>query len=386
MGITGYGGIAVFDQIKKEYVEKHTIISEKKFFSALSLAQVLPGSTIISLVSYFSYLKAGLIGAILSTIIYLLPTFVITTLLSFLYFQFNSVSSFRFLMDGLNILLIALLIRALRGMSGKVFIYENRVDYCAIIISVICFLIYFFTRQAIIYVVLLSGILGVVLYFKRHNQINTEHQHTNNKPFIIHKAAGIVLLLSIGAFALLIYFTSSTLWLLLFSFMKVGLLSFGGGIAAIPLIQNIVVYQHHWFTDTQFWDGIAISQITPGPILISTAFFGYKVGGILGGIIATIGMSIPSVLLMIMCGKIFDRISHNHTIQSIVRGFLAGFMGMLAVLILQQSMHYLVSWYAVLFCVLLLLVLRLKAGISLGITSAFVYSFLLLFSRLLFYK
>ena len=88
LGLTGFGGLAIVDRIKEEYVTKRKIISEQKFLHALSLAQILPGSTIINLIAFFNYLSAGLIGALIGTAIYILPTFLITTLFSVIYFRY----------------------------------------------------------------------------------------------------------------------------------------------------------------------------------------------------------------------------------------------------------------------------------------------------------
>src|SRR3989339_2163859 len=78
LGLTGFGGLAIVNRIKEEYVTKRKIISEQKFLHTLSLAQILPGSTIINLIAFFNYLSAGLIGALIGTAIYILPTFLIT--------------------------------------------------------------------------------------------------------------------------------------------------------------------------------------------------------------------------------------------------------------------------------------------------------------------
>lgn len=378
LGVTGYGGYAVLDQIKSEYVKKHNIVTEEKFLTSLSLAQVLPGSTIISLIAYFSYLKAGLIGSILSTIIYLLPTFILTTMLSALYFQSYAITILPALMSGLNILLILLLIRAVWGIGKSVYKEGEKVDVNAILITIICFTFYNITKNTIL-VILLSGFLGVLFYRKTYEQSSFELHHHAHREFFVHKKSWLLLCAGIIAFSASLYLVSTTYWLLFGSFAKVGLLSFGGGFAAIPLIEELVVHQHGWVTDIQFWDGMALSQITPGPILISTAFFGYKVAGLMGAIIATIGMCIPSILLMILFGKIYDRISASQIIQSLIKGFLAGFIGVVSILIVEQTKTHLISWQAIAVFVSLFLIMRLRRGVLYALGASLVYSALLFF-------
>lgn len=378
LGVTGYGGYAVLDQMKKEYVAKYDIVTEEKFMTSLSLAQVLPGSTIISLVAYFSYLKAGLIGAILATAIYLLPTFILTTMLSAIYFQSHTITILPALMSGLNILLILLLIKAMWGIGKSVYVENKQVDLAAVLITLICFTFYSITQNTIL-VIILSGFLGIVFYRKTYGQSSFEIHHHVHKQFFVHKKSWALLLASIILFSVFLYLVSTTYWILFGSFAKVGLLSFGGGFAAIPLIEEIVVHQQSWVTDTQFWDGMALSQITPGPILISTAFFGYKVAGIMGAAVATIGMCIPSVFLMIIFGKIYDRISASKIVQSLIKGFLAGFVGVVSILIVQQSIIYLRSWQTLAVFISLFLILRLRRGILYAVGASLAYSTVLFF-------
>lgn len=378
LGMTGYGGYAVLDQIKREYVMKHEIVTEEKFLSSLSLAQVLPGSTIISLVAYFSYLKAGLIGSILSTVVYLLPTFILTTFLSALYFQSNSVAMLPALMSGLNILLILLLMRAIWGIGGAVYKNAGHIDLAVILITLIGFTFYSVTQNTIL-IIILSGFLGVVFYRNTYEDPSFKLHHQVHKQFFVHKKSWTLLGMGIILFSALLYFVSTTYWILFGSFAKVGLLSFGGGFAAIPLIEELVVHQQGWVTNAQFWDGMALSQITPGPILMSTAFFGYKVAGITGALIAAIGMCIPSIFLMIIFGKIYDRISASKIVQSLIRGFLAGFIGVVSVLIVQQATLHLRSWQAISIFIALLLILRLRSGILYAVGATLAYSTILFF-------
>lgn len=90
---------------------------------------------------------------------------------------------------------------------------------------------------------------------------------------------------------------------LYFTFLKIGTLAFGGGYATIPLIRKFVIEENHWLDMTEFLDVVSISQMTPGPIAINSAtFVGQKVGGFLGGIIATVGVITTQSILMIFLG------------------------------------------------------------------------------------
>ena len=112
-------------------------------------------------------------------------------------------------------------------------------------------------------------------------------------------------------------------------FMKVDLMAFGGGWTSIPLIQREVVDRFGWVTTREFIDGIALGQVTPGPIVITATFVGYKAGGLVGALLGTIAVFFPSFLIVTTLAPHYDRIKRSAAIQVMVRGILAAFIGLL---------------------------------------------------------
>ncbi|HHY97665.1 MAG TPA: chromate transporter [Firmicutes bacterium] len=111
------------------------------------------------------------------------------------------------------------------------------------------------------------------------------------------------------------------LFQLFLSFFKIGLFSFGGGYAMIPLIQREIVTLHKWLNMEQFLDILAISQITPGPIAINSAtFVGYKVGGILGSVLATFGVVLPAVIVILILTYFFLKYKNLEPVKAMFRG------------------------------------------------------------------
>jgi len=378
IGLTGYGGIAVVNQIRQEYVKKHKIIDEKKFLDSLGLAQVLPGSTIISLISYFSYLKAGLIGGIMGTAIYILPSFTLISLLSHIYFNYKNLLFIQKIVGGLNVLLISLLSAAFINIGKSIFIRNEKTDGISVLISIVCASLYYFTDLSIIYIILIAGLGGIFLYYLTGIITNKTTGLENNKKFIVHKKAWLAFISLVVVFSIFIYYTSDVLWILYTAFLKIGALAFGGGITAIPLIKNVIVTNQQWFTEKQFWDGMSITQITPGPIFISSAFFGYHVAGIIGAFIAVTAICIPSFFLMIIFGKIHDRMKQLAIVRSAMRGLLAGFMGILIVLIVNQSQRVLLSWKEILLLtVTFLIITNFKKGLIYTLLFTLIYSLIL---------
>ncbi len=128
---------------------------------------------------------------------------------------------------------------------------------------------------------------------------------------------------------------------LLFSFIKIGLFTFGGGYAMIPLIQKEIEI-NGWLTPSQFVDIIAIAEMTPGPIAINSAtFVGYKTAGIFGGLIATIGVSLPPLILMMIVSKYFVKFMNHPLVSSVfyfIRPIVTGLIFVAAVYVARTTL------------------------------------------------
>ena len=118
---------------------------------------------------------------------------------------------------------------------------------------------------------------------------------------------------------------------LLFSYLKIGFFGFGGGYAMLSLIHSEVVVRNGWLTNGEFSDIVAISQMTPGPIALNSAtYIGYEVAGILGSVVATVAVSLPSLTLMLLLTRFFLRLHDNRYVQGVVRGMRPVVVGMIA--------------------------------------------------------
>lgn len=119
---------------------------------------------------------------------------------------------------------------------------------------------------------------------------------------------------------------------LFITFLIIGISAFGGGYAVMPLIQNYIVDSRHWITMNELADITSLSQMTPGPIMINAAtFVGIKVGGNVGGLIATLGSVLPSFILVLILGYLFAKHGNLHFIQNIMKGLRPTIVGLIAV-------------------------------------------------------
>ncbi|KAF0155092.1 MAG: chromate transporter, partial [Syntrophaceae bacterium] len=189
--------------------------------------------------------------------------------------------------------------------------FMNALSLAALSFSGITFL-----HWNVVYIILISGLLGA-LFFYFSGEFEQEKMPGHLKVEIDGLKIGklqnyLPLFIMAGLLAALFWLISGT-WTIYATFLKIGALAFGGGYAAIPLVQQVVVDGMHWLNLTAFRDGIALGQITPGPVFITATFIGFKVKGIIGALIATIGIFTPSLAAIM---EIPGQIGHPFRLKS----------------------------------------------------------------------
>jgi len=352
IGAIGYGGPAILALMKKTFVHQKEWISEKEFMNALSLAQILPGATGVSVMGYIGFKLHKLWGAILAPLLYILPATIFMIVLSWAYFTFGNLSFVKALFAGLGALVVALLINAILVLGKSVFKKISFRDWKGFLISLLAFAGLYFFKINIIWIIIGSGTLGFVLfYFTR--EFESEKAKKGEvllaEPAVIKRDSlsaidfvPVFLVVAIFAIGLLMPYTRN----LITTFLGIGTVAFGGGFTTIPLIQHQVVDAHNWLSVKQFMDGIALGQITPGPVFITATFIGYRVAAILGALFATLAIFTPSLVAMIILADLHGRVQNNKIVQVVIKGFLAGFIGLILSVTLQFAFKSLISWQA----------------------------------------
>ncbi|MBP5500268.1 MAG: chromate transporter [Bacteroidales bacterium] len=129
------------------------------------------------------------------------------------------------------------------------------------------------------------------------------------------------------------------------TFMKIGGFTLGGGAAMIPLMEQQVVTQHQWLTHSEFMDVMAVSQATPGVFAVNMAsHIGYKVGGIRSGIIASLGVVFPSLVIILLIAIIFSRFRDNRWVEAAFMGIRPAVVALLAVPVFKMGKTARVTW------------------------------------------
>ena len=310
-GCLAWGGPAAqIAMIKHECVDEEKWVDEKSFQRTLAVYQVLPGPEAHELCVYFGRLRGGKLGGFAAGLGFMLPGFLLMLGLSALYVETSMADDLDALFYGLSAAVGALVARALVRL-GTSFI----TDVPLALIAVAGFALTLFAGASFFLVLLGGGLL---------------YEVWRNARGWIGKAPslsfGPVALIWIGAGAVTIGLTGE----IFFEGLKSGLLTFGGAYTVVPFLHDSAVDNHHWLTESQFIDGLAIGGILPAPLIIFATFVGYIAGGLAGALVITLGIFIPAFLFPIYFHRQLVAIAENERLHQFLLGVAAGVVGLIA--------------------------------------------------------
>jgi chromate transporter len=176
-----------------------------------------------------------------------------------------------------------------------------------------------------ILVIVVAALCGVGIRDKR--PLSDAGVGSVEKPYSMKPL--LVILLSTAVIVVLLFLLKRRWFDLAFLMARIDLFAFGGGFSALPLMFNEVVYRQAWMDSLTFLNGIALGQITPGPIVITATFIGYLRDGISGGVIATVFIFLPSFLMVVATVPYYDRLRSSHYFNRALQGILYSFVGLL---------------------------------------------------------
>lgn len=128
----------------------------------------------------------------------------------------------------------------------------------------------------------------------------------------------------------------STLLELFFAFFKIGAFTFGGGYAMLPLMQTEIITNHHWLTQKEFMEIIAIAEMTPGPVSINSAtFIGFRTAGVIGSALATLGVILPSLIVVLLIALLFKQFKNSPWTKAIISGIKPAIIGLILIAVIS---------------------------------------------------
>jgi len=350
IGLTAFGGLAMTAHIRRHIVDKRQWLDAVTFDSGLALCQIIPGAIVMQLAAYIGLKMKGIWGSMVAFIGFGLPAFLIMLALSIIYKHSKDLSAVETILAGLRVLIVAIVANAAYAFGKKNFYNLN--DW---IIAGIAAVLFFLKLNPVIVLVISAG-LGIVLTTKT---LDTDTNVVVSKTLRFF----FVLILIVSICATALYFINKDYFTLALSMLHIDVFSFGGGLAAMPIMYGILVDTLGWFTDEVFMDGVILGQVTPGSIIIAATFFGYMHFGLWGSILATLCVFTPSFLILMGLIPFFDRLRRFPQFGKVLNGILCSFAGLLVVVTWRftQGIHW--SVFNILFVVIAFLLLWRKVDV-----------------------
>jgi chromate transporter len=303
------GPAAQIAMIKHECVDEERWVSEDSFKKTLAVFQILPGPEAHELCVYFGRLRGGKLGGFLAGLGFMLPGFVLMLALSILYVEANLAGHLDELFYGLTAAVGAVVARAVVRLS-RTFV----TDVPLALIAVVSFALTLFAEANFVLVLVGAG-LAYELWTNAGRWTRRAHSLSLG-PAVLVVLAGTVT----------VSLTATIFW----EGLKAGLLTFGGAFTVIPFLQQSSVDVHHWLTDSQFVDGLAMSGVLPAPLIIFSTFVGYVAGGMTGALVMTLGIFLPAFVFPIFFHRQLVAVAENVRLHPFLLGVAAGVIGLIA--------------------------------------------------------
>jgi len=325
-GTIGFGGgLAVLALIRREFVERRRLVDDREFLEVAALAQALPGAVSVNAFTILGTRRAGWAAGLLAGWGFVIPSFLLMLALAMTYPAFRHLPLADSALTGMVAGVVAL-VAGTAVQLGRAGAITRR---CEAGIAMAAFALVSLHWLGVLEAVLLAGCAGILCGAPEWGR----------KLFSVVPPLALKVLVGTASV--------STVVALLAVFLRIGAATFGGGFVMIPFIEQEVVLHHGWLNHTEFADAIALGQVTPGPIVISATFIGYRVAGLVGAVLATTAVFLPPGLLAMVAGRALDRFGRN----PVVAGFLAGvrpavvgLLGSATISLGRAGLHDLSEW------------------------------------------
>ncbi len=320
LGLTAFGGPAMVAIIGETVVERKRWLSREVFQDGVALAQTVPGATAMQTAAYCGLRARGVAGAAAAYIGFGLPAFVLITVLSGVYGITHTLPVSQALFRGLQVIVVAIVARAV-VIFGIATVRGWR-DVVITLAAAAALLVHFSPLA----VIGLAALAGLALRYAAEPAAPAPSVEPLARRSL-RPLPGVICVAALALIALRVL--DRKLFDLAALMLRVDVLAFGGGFASVPLMLHAVVDVKGWMTTRTFMDGIAMGQVTPGPIVITATFVGYRVAEIVGAVTATLAVFTPSFVVLVAAVPYFESLQHNALVRAAIRGVLASFVGLL---------------------------------------------------------
>lgn len=338
LGLLGFGGpVALVGQMERELVDERKWLTKEQMREAIAICQSLPGPLAIQVGVYISYLRGGFWGAWAGGWAFILPNFVIVAALGALYVHLGDLQPVTAIFYGVSPAVIALILHSCYRLAKL-----GMEDWLQWVIAAVCLVVTVVLQTEVAILFIGAGIVGILYY----------GNFIRRPPTALSLVIAAPLAAPMAPVA-----TSSLLGKLLLFFLKAGSLTFGSGLVIVPFLEQGLVQEYGWLDQRQFLVAVAIGMISPGPVVITATFVGYLVAGFWGSLVSTIGIFLPSFLLVLIAAPLLARHRANPNVQGFVKGAYAAAIGTILGACILLGKIAIGDWLTILIAVVSLAVL-----------------------------
>jgi chromate transporter len=308
LGTIGFGGpVALVGQMEKELVGDKGWLTKEEMRDAIAVSQSLPGPLAIQVGIFIAYMRGGFWGAWAGGWAFILPNFLIVAALGAVYVHFGGLSWMTAVFYGVSPAVIALILHSCYRLAKL-----GMEDWLQWAIAAVCFGVTIWLEAEVAILFIGAGILGILYY---------------GSLFRGGKVPTFMLVLAPVGIGTTQAPTPSILGQLFAFFLKAGSLTFGSGLVIVPFLEKGLVQQYGWLNGREFLVAVAVGMLSPGPVVITATFVGFLVAGFWGSLISTIGIFLPSFILILVVAPILVRHRGNPNVQGFVKGAYAAAIG-----------------------------------------------------------
>ena len=320
LGITAFGGPSMIAYIRKMAVEQKHWLDDQTFRDGVALCQTIPGATAMQTAAYVGLRVRGTLGAGASFVGFGLPAFLLMTVLSALYTYTHRLPVVMSAFGGLQAIIVAIVANATVTFGRTSLKTWRHIIFASVAAAL------FGLGVSPIVVILLAALGGLLLIQSQsapaRSAADAARASLSARPFWLLLAATVIGFL-------LLFFLQPMLFDLAALMFRIDLFAFGGGFASVPLMYHEIVEVRQWMDGQTFLNGIVLGQVTPGPIVITATFAGYWLYGLIGALIATVSVFLPSFILVIGLVPYVDKLRTSRYFNKVVDGILCSFVGLL---------------------------------------------------------
>jgi len=332
LGLISYGGAAMMGIMHAEVAGRRKWLTDARYLEGMAVVNMLPGPPAVQLAIFVGYQRCGLAGGIVAGLCFTLPAFFILLALTLLYTRYGALGMVRDALHGIGAVVLGVFAAALYRLSRS---GMNSVRQ--VLIALAAAALVAGTPAGVAAVLFLGASAGIASY------------HSRSIGLIAAAAVSLIGVCAyflppiIGGYADASIAAASpanpSLAQLAAFFLKASALTFGGGMTILAFVQEHVVNRMQWLTEREFLDGLALGQLTPGPILMIAAYVGYRLNGLAGSILSALCIFAPAFLLLLPIMPVWERFKDLLWIKAAMRGIAPAVIGCLVITLGQLLPH-----------------------------------------------